>query len=51
MGPNEDIDTEDLVHGFNETYISPDTEIDWGEGADEPIVCGVENPEVCESCQ
>ena len=42
---------EELVHGFNETYISPDTDIDWGQGADEPIACGVENPEICESCQ
>lgn len=22
-----------------------------GPGSDEPLVCGIENPEVCESCQ
>ena len=24
---------------------------DWGDDADVPLVCGVENPETCESCQ
>jgi len=26
-------------------------EIDWGEEAEEPLACGIENPETCESCQ
>lgn len=28
-------------------------DIDWGEGADEPVEvsCDLENPESCESCQ
>jgi hypothetical protein len=25
-------------------------EIDWGDQSDEPIACGVENPDICESC-
>lgn len=28
-------------------------DVDWGEGADEPVVvdCSLEDPELCESCQ
>lgn len=29
-----------------------DAELDWGAAADEePLACGIENPESCEACQ
>ena len=26
-------------------------DVDWGDDADEVLECGLENPEICESCQ
>tara|TARA_R110002020_G_scaffold1690_9_gene7721 strand:+ start:2777 stop:2917 length:141 start_codon:yes stop_codon:yes gene_type:complete len=28
-----------------------DKEIYWGADADEPLTCGIEDPDTCESCQ
>lgn len=28
-----------------------DWDDDWGDDADIPLACGIENPETCESCQ
>lgn len=30
--------------------MTPEDEVEW-EDADEVLSCGLENPEVCESCQ
>lgn len=29
---------------------APEAEINWGDDADEPLACGIENPDMCESC-
>ena len=33
-----------LVAGWEDSFD------DWGDEADVPLVCGIENPEQCESC-
>lgn len=52
MSPGEEVATPNR-YSFVPPHTRYDTEIDWGEGADEVIEvsCDLENPESCESCQ
>lgn len=44
-GPEDKARTAELIRKAEEQE-----NINWGEGADEPLTCGIENPEQCESC-
>lgn len=39
----------DDAEAFELDQLTFDSDIDWGEEPE--LACGVENPEVCESCQ
>lgn len=45
MDPYDENDAE----AFEVNQLGFDADIDWGEEPE--LACGIENPEVCESCQ
>ena len=45
-----DFFVEGMMEGILDSDFDDD-DFDWGDDADEVLECGLENPEICESCQ